>query len=96
MALLDGLVEKAPGLAQLPTGKAEKDPKTRLQEWLQGRQLPRPNYRLLETTGDDHARVFHVACETAEPPLQEKAEANSLRAAEQLAAERILATLENK
>lgn len=85
-----------PGLAQLPTGKAEKDPKTRLQEWLQGRQLPRPNYRLLETTGDDHARVFHVACETAEPPLQEKAEANSLRAAEQLAAERILATLENK
>jgi len=85
-----------PGLVQLPTGKAEKDPKTRLQEWLQGRQLPRPNYRLLETTGDDHARVFHVACETADPPLQEKAEANSLRAAEQLAAERVLATLENK
>lgn len=83
-------------LAELPTGKAEKDPKTRLQEWLQGRQLPRPNYRLLETTGDDHARVFHVACETAEPPLQEQAEASSLRAAEQLAAERVLATLENK
>ncbi len=83
-------------LDELPTGKAEKDPKTRLQEWLQGRQLPRPNYRLVETTGDDHARVFHVVCETTEPPLEEPAEASSLRAAEQLAAERVLATLEKK
>ena len=85
-----------PLVATLPTGKAEKDPKTRLQEWLQGRQLPRPNYRLIETTGDDHARVFHVACETTDPPLEEQAEASSLRAAEQLAAERVLATLEKK
>ena len=83
-------------LDELPTGKAEKDPKTRLQEWLQGRQLPRPNYRLLATTGDDHARVFLVACETTDPPLEEQAEASSLRAAEQLAAERVLATLEKK
>jgi ribonuclease-3 len=83
-------------LDELPTGKAEKDPKTRLQEWLQGRQLPRPNYRLVGTTGDDHARVFHVSCETSDPPLQEQAEASSLRAAEQIAAERVLATLEIK
>lgn len=83
-------------LDDLPTGKAEKDPKTRLQEWLQGRQLPRPNYRLVATTGDDHARVFHVACETTDPPLEEQAEASSLRAAEQLAAERVLARLEKK
>jgi ribonuclease-3 len=85
-----------PGLAELPTGKAEKDPKTRLQEWLQGRQLPRPTYRLLETLGDDHARVFRVACETTEPPLEEQAEGSSLRGAEQLAAERVLALLESK
>lgn len=85
-----------PGLAELPTGKAEKDPKTRLQEWLQGRQLPRPNYRLLETLGDDHARVFRVACETTEPPLEEQAEGSSLRGAEQLAAERVLLKLEAK
>lgn len=83
-------------LDQLPTGKADKDPKTRLQEWLQGRQLPRPNYRLLDTTGDDHARVFHVACETSDPPLEEQAQASSLRAAEQLAAGRVLARLETK
>lgn len=84
-----------PGLAELPAGKVEKDPKTRLQEWLQGRQLPRPAYRLVETLGDDHARVFRVACETSEPPLAEEAEGSSLRAAEQLAAERVLSRLEN-
>ncbi len=33
-----------PMLDELPVGKAEKDPKTRLQEWLQARQLSRPEY----------------------------------------------------
>src|SRR5690606_9461769 len=81
-------------LERLPVGKGEKDPKTRLQEWLQGRQLPRPEYVLLETRGDDHARIFLVSCRTAEPRLEEQAEGSSLRAAEQAAAERILAILE--
>lgn len=85
-----------PMIAGLPTGKAEKDPKTRLQEWLQGRQLPRPAYHLLETRGDDHARIFLVRCETSDPAHAEQAEAASLRAAEQLAAERLLAKLEKK
>ena len=85
-----------PMIAELPTGKADKDPKTRLQEWLQGRQLPRPNYRLVETRGDDHARIFLVSCETTEPAHAELAEAASLRVAEQMAAERLLAKLEKK
>lgn len=85
-----------PMIAELPTGKAEKDPKTRLQEWLQGRQLPRPSYHLLESRGDDHARIFLVRCETSDPAHAEQAEASSLRAAEQLAAERLLAILEKK
>ena len=83
-------------IAALPVGKADKDAKTRLQEWLQGRQLPRPAYRLVETRGDDHARVFHVACETEQPALTAEAEASSLRAAEQLAAERLLSALEQE
>ena len=83
-----------PMLAELPVGKVQKDPKTRLQEWLQGRQLPRPDYRLVETRGDDHARVFRVSCETRDPALAEEAEAGSLRAAEQAAAERLLSRLE--
>lgn len=85
-----------PLIADLPAGKAEKDPKTRLQEWLQGRQLPRPTYHLLETRGDDHARIFVVRCETSAPAHAEQAEAASLRVAEQLAAERLLAILEKK
>lgn len=84
-----------PLMAELPVGKVEKDPKTRLQEWLQARQLPRPAYRLVDTTGDDHARIFQVSCETSEPVHAEQAEAPSLRVAEQLAAERLLAKLES-
>ena len=83
-----------PMIASLSVGKVEKDPKTRLQEWLQARQLPRPSYRVVETSGDDHARVFRVACETADPPQVAEAEASSMRAAEQLAAGRLLAALE--
>jgi len=85
-----------PMLAELPAGKAAKDPKTRLQEWLQGRQLPRPDYRLVETRGDDHVRIFLVSCETTDPIHAELAEAASLRAAEQQAADRLLAKLEKK
>ncbi len=85
-----------PLIDELPAGKAEKDPKTRLQEWLQGRQLPRPTYQLIETRGDDHARIFMVSCETSEPAYIEQAEGASLRAAEQLAAERLLQKLEKK
>jgi len=82
------------GLDGLPAGKVEKDPKTRLQEWLQGRQLPRPEYVPLEARGDDHARIFRVSCRTADPALDAQAEGSSLRAAEQAAAERVLALLE--
>jgi ribonuclease III len=83
----------APAIEALPTN-VDKDAKTRLQEWLQARQLPRPEYALIETHGQDHARVFRVACETREPAQREEAEAASMRAAEQAAAERVLAHLD--
>ena len=73
-----------------------KDPKTRLQEWLQARQKPLPAYSLLAESGDDHAKVFRVACQLAEPPLSAEGEGSSRRAAEQAAAETILATLEQR
>ncbi|EGG99556.1 Ribonuclease III [gamma proteobacterium IMCC2047] len=47
-----------------------KDPKTRLQEFLQSRKQPLPDYRILSTSGKDHEQVFRVACEVesiAEP-----------------------------
>jgi ribonuclease-3 len=83
-----------PAILALPIGKVGKDAKTRLQEWLQGRQLARPEYTLVESRGQEHARVFRVACEVREPPLRAEAEAASVRAAEQAAAEQVLVALE--
>jgi len=70
-----------------------KDAKTRLQEWLQARQLPLPGYTLLEESGADHARSFRAGCVLAEPPLATEGEGSSRRAAEQAAAEAALAQL---
>lgn len=77
-----------------PPNKLGKDAKTRLQEWLQGRQKPLPVYRLLAEAGDEHAKQFTVACTLADPPVECEGEGSSRRAAEQLAAERVLAKIE--
>jgi ribonuclease-3 len=74
--------------------RSSKDAKTRLQEWLQARGLPLPNYELLGSEGDDHAKVFEVSCSIAEPlVLAAQSNASSRRAAEQDAAETVLARL---
>ncbi|GAB2727998.1 hypothetical protein GCM10027019_04250 [Melaminivora jejuensis] len=70
-----------------------KDAKTALQEWLQGRKLKLPQYRVVETTGAAHTQVFHVECEVAERNLRERGSGASRRAAEQAAAAAVLARL---
>lgn len=80
-------------LGALPAGKVEKDAKTRLQEWLQGRQKPLPVYELVAESGEEHARVFQVRCQLAEPDLHAEGEGGSRRAAEQAAAAAMLAQL---
>ncbi len=55
-------------IAALPDAESLKDPKTRLQEWLQQRGLPLPGYRVREETGADHARQFTISCEIAGKP----------------------------
>ena len=77
-----------------PPNKLGKDAKTRLQEWLQARQLPLPVYALIAESGDEHAKLFKVSCTLAEPPTTTEGEAGSRRAAEQVAAHAALATLE--
>ncbi|MEO8509284.1 MAG: ribonuclease III, partial [Betaproteobacteria bacterium] len=42
-----------------------KDPKTRLQEWLQARRMPVPEYTVTTTTGEAHAQTFEVECRIA-------------------------------
>lgn len=85
-----------PILAELPVGKVEKDAKTRLQEWLQARQLGRPEYSLVSGSGEEHERVFTVSCRVLEPPSRAEAEGSSLRVAEQSAAASVLAQLEDQ
>lgn len=76
-----------------PAHKVGKDAKTRLQEWLQGRQKPLPVYALICESGEDHAKTFRVSCTLSQPPISAEGEAGSRRAAEQLAADDALRQL---
>jgi ribonuclease-3 len=76
-----------------PPHKVGKDAKTRLQEWLQGRQKPLPVYELIAESGEDHAKTFRVSCTLATPALVTEGEGNSRRSAEQAAAEAALAAI---
>lgn len=78
-----------------PPHKVEKDPKTRLQEWLQGKQLPLPVYAMVCESGDEHAKLFRVTCSIERPALISEGEGGSRRAAEQVAAEAVLVQLQD-
>lgn len=76
-----------------PGAAPQKDAKTRLQEWLQGRKKPLPRYELLQTFGAAHQQQFEVACILANPPLRTVGEGGSRRIAEQVAADLALKEL---
>ncbi len=78
------------------TGKPEKDPKTRLQEWLQARQKALPLYELVSESGDDHAKTFRVRCGVTDPAVSTEGEGASRRLAEQQAAAAALEQLDSK
>lgn len=78
-------------LAQLPSEDELKDPKTRLQELLQARQILPPQYSLTGTSGADHARNFAVRCHIEDLDVTTSGHGTSRRRAEQEAA---LAALE--
>ena len=72
---------------------AAKDAKTRLQEWLQGRKLKLPMYKVVATTGAAHQQSFDVECTVSELRLVERGIGGSRRAGEQAAAAAMLQTL---
>ncbi len=82
-----------PRLSELPAVSALKDPKTRLQELLQARGFGLPVYTLDRVEGEAHAQTFSVSCVVAPLGLSATADGGSRRRAEQLAAERLLASL---
>ncbi|MEI6760243.1 MAG: ribonuclease III [Betaproteobacteria bacterium] len=73
-----------------------KDPKTELQEWLQGRKMRLPLYRVVGTLGMAHRQTFDVECEVTEFGLAERGIGGSRRAAEQAAATAMLHTLKHR
>lgn len=79
--------------ASLPDAATLKDPKTRLQEWLQGRGLSLPSYVVESVQGRDHEQTFIVACEVTEKNAHTTGQGQSRRRAEQEAARAMLAVL---
>ena len=63
-----------------------KDPKTLLQELLQGRRFALPRYSVLNVEGEAHDQHFHVECLIPELDIRTLGEGPSRRAAEQSAA----------
>lgn len=78
--LMAGRLDKLPSAAEL------KDPKTRLQELLQARGLPLPNYAVESVGGEAHNQMFHVSCSVDALELKALASGPSRRRAEQAAA----------
>lgn len=73
-----------------------KDPKTELQEWLQGRKMKVPAYRVVSTLGAAHRQTFDVECEIVELGQTERGIGGSRRAGEQAAAAAMLVKLNLK
>ena len=73
-----------------------KDAKTELQEWLQGRKMKLPSYRVVATLGEAHKQSFDVECLIAEMDLTQRGIGTSRRAGEQAAAAAMLKQLKTK
>ncbi|WCE30171.1 ribonuclease III [Vibrio sp. SCSIO 43137] len=82
-------------LDAIQPGVSQKDPKTRLQEFLQGRKKPLPVYTVTNIKGEAHNQEFTVSCgiEGISEPVVGKG--TSRRKAEQAAAELALEKLNN-
>ncbi len=73
-----------------------KDPKSLLQEWLQGRGQALPEYNVIATEGAAHEQEFTVACLVASLPEPITAKGRNRRLAEKKAAELALEQLQEQ
>ncbi|MDX1517739.1 MAG: ribonuclease III [Woeseiaceae bacterium] len=92
------LIEKAFGdrFYDLPDPKELRDPKTRLQEWLQARQFELPDYSLVDVSGQAHAQTFEVQCSINGIEATTRGSGSSRRQAEQKSARAMLETLQQQ
>jgi ribonuclease-3 len=93
-AVAERLLE--PLLDQLDASGSGKDPKTALQEWLQGRKKGLPHYALLATRGEAHAQEFEVECSIPALAVRTIGAGKSRRIAEQTAAAEALRQLDQE
>ena len=71
---------------------APQDPKTELQEWVQARNLPLPEYTIIDKSGPDHSPVFNIELKIEGfDPVVSKGSAR--RPTEKLAAQKMLLIL---
>lgn len=77
-------------IAELPDAQDLIDPKTRLQEWLQGKGYALPVYSLLSEKGPAHKKQFLVQCEAANVDIKVTGSGSSRQKAQQAAASRAL------
>ncbi|CAL1329453.1 Ribonuclease 3 [Candidatus Providencia siddallii] len=74
----------------------QKDPKTRLQEYLQSKRLGLPNYIVIKVKGEAHDQEFTISCKIDGVNQIINGIGSSRRKAEQAAAEKVLKILEIK
>lgn len=86
----------APYMRNLPDPESLKDPKTRLQEYLQSRSLPIPEYEVIHSSGPPHKRHFRVECRVSDKKWLSKGEGSSRRKAEQAAADSLLKKIQDE
>ncbi|MBS0286140.1 MAG: ribonuclease III [Proteobacteria bacterium] len=77
-------------IAELNLEEQEKDPKTQLQEWLQGQRKALPKYHIVSMIGEPHAQTFIVRCEVEGIMQVVEGIGSSRRIAEQIAAKKML------
>ncbi len=94
-AAADGCIDRlfATRLAALPVADTLKDPKTRLQEWLQGRGCGLPEYTVESAVGEAHKQTFTVVCSEPNGGRSSRGRGTSRRKAEQDAAQQLLDSL---
>lgn len=65
----------------------DKDPKSQLQEYLQGKKKDLPDYNVVSIEGEAHAQTFKIECVIAKLNITTLGEGTSRRIAEQQAAQ---------
>ena len=82
-----------PRFESLTLNDTEKDPKTRLQEYLQSIKKALPQYEVVDITGEAHDQTFFVECRIDSMNIITKSSGSSRRLAEQKSAKEALGHL---